>query len=618
MFNHILSGRIIFMANTFFGLSIGISGLYAAKSGLNITAHNVANIETEGYSRQVLNQSAATPISTNNRFGMLGSGVEVKDIEQMRSQYYDEKYRSNNALFGLYDNRSYFMNEIQSYLNEIELEGFTKTFDSMYDSLQELSKDPANLTVRTRVSNCAMSLCEYFNSLSTSLNQIQSQANYEIKNQVSRINSLSGQIATLTQQINTVEIGGQNANDLRDQRENLIDELSQIANVTVTERKIGTIGKTEYIVRIDGQVLVDNYDARILDVYPRTQKLNQSDIEGLYDVYWDNGERFNAASSTLSGTLKALFEVRDGNNKENLQGFAEEVNQGSDEVTITSTNINNLKDLNIPPEGRITIGNGEYTYTSFSVTAQPDGTYAYTFQLKETARRQYPEGTQVSIGTIMDYKGIPYYQAQLNEFIRVFAQEFNELHASGQNLNGDTGVNFFTAMNYMTNEEYNLNSFGVKGEEHVTMSDFESDPLVKEASYYMLTAANFTVAEEIRKYPSAISAASDIVDGVSKGDIVEKLIALKGDVSMFEQGDPASFLQTMVGEVGVDTEASIKFAQNQENILQAVVSQRLSVAGVDIDEEAMNLAKYQEAYSLSAKVISVMSEVYDTLINTVK
>ena len=606
------------MANTFFGLSIGTSGLYAAKSGLNITAHNVANIETEGYSRQVLNQSAATPISTNNRFGMLGSGVEVKDIEQMRSQYYDEKYRSNNALFGLYDNRSYFMNEVQSYLNEIELEGFTATFDSMYDALQELSKDPSNLTVRTRVSNCAMSMCEYFNSLSTSLNQVQAQANYEIKNQVSRINSLTGQVATLTQQINTVEIGGQNANDLRDQRENLIDELSKIANVTVTERKIGTIGKTEYVVRMDGQVLVDNYEARTLEVYPRTQKMNQCDVEGLYDVYWDNGEKLNAESSTLTGTLKALFEVRDGNNKENLRGFAEEVNQGSDEVTITSTNINNLKDLNIPPEGKITIGNGEYTYTSFTVTAQEDGTYAYTFQLKETARRQYPEGTEVSIGITMDYKGIPYYQAQLNEFIRVFAQEFNELHASGQNLNGDTGVNFFTAMNTMTAEEYNLNSFGTKGTENATMSEFESDLLLKEASYYMLTAANFTVAENIRKYPSTISAASDITNGVGKGDVVEKLIALKGDVSMFEQGDPVSFLQTLVGEVGVDTKASIKFAESQENIVQAVVSQRLSVAGVDSDEEAMNLAKYQEAYRLSAKVIAVMSEIYDTLINTVQ
>lgn len=606
------------MANTFFGLNIGTTGLYAAKSGLNITAHNVANIETEGYSRQVIKQSADTPISTNNRFGMLGSGVAVNEITQMRSQYYDEKYRSNNSLLGMYDTRSYFMNEVQSYLNEIELEGFTTTFDSMYDSLQELAKDPSNLTVRTQVSNYAMSMCEYFNSLSTSLDQVQTECNYEVKNQVSRINSLATQVATLTKQINTVEIGGQNANDLRDQRANLIDELSQIANVTVTEREVGNVGMTEYIVRLDGQVLVDNYEARSLEVIPRTENMSQSDVDGLYDVYWDNGEKLNAESATLKGTLKALFEVRDGNNKENLQGFAEEVDDGATEITVTNTNINDLKDLNIPAEGKITIGNGEYAYTSFTVTANEDGTYTYTFQLKEEARRQYPEGTQVSIGTTMDYKGIPYYHAQLNEFIRVFAQNFNEVHASGQNLNGDTGVNFFSAMNPMTAEQYNLNSFGAKGTENVTMSDFESDPLTTEAPYYMLTAANFTVNETIQMNPHTISAASDITNGIGKADIANKLLALKSDVSMFKQGDPAAFLQTLVGEVGVDTKASLNFAESQEDIVQAVTGQRLSVAGVDIDEEAMNLAKYQEAYNLAAKVIAVMSETYDTLINTVQ
>ena len=606
------------MANTFFGLNIGTTGLYAAKSGLNITAHNVANIETESYSRQVIKQSADTPISTNNRYGMLGSGVAVNEITQMRSQYYDEKYRSNNALLGMYESRSYFMNEVQSYLNEIELEGFTTTFDSMYDSLQELAKDPANLTVRTQVSNYAMSMCEYFNSLSTSLDQVQTECNYEVKNQVSRINSLATQVATLTKQINTVEIGGQNANDLRDQRANLIDELSEIVNVTVTEREIGTVGMTEYIVRLDGQLLVDNYEARSLEVIPRTENMSQCDVDGLYDVYWDNGEKLNAESATLKGTLKALFEVRDGNNKENLQGYAEEVDDGATEITIINTNINDLKDLNIPAEGKITIGNGEYAYTSFAVTANEDGTYTYTFQLKEEARRQYPEGTKVSIGTTMDYKGIPYYHAQLNEFIRVFAKNFNEVHASGQNLNGDTGVNFFSAKNPMTAEQYNLNSFGVKGAENVSMSEFESDPLTVEAPYYMLTAANFTVNETIQMNPHTISAASDITNGIGNADIANKLLTLKSDVSMFKQGDPAAFLQTLVGEVGVDTKASLNFAESQEDIVQAVTSQRLSVAGVDIDEEAMNLAKYQEAYNLAAKVIAVMSETYDTLINTVQ
>ena len=84
---------------------------------------------------------------------------------------------------------------------------------------------------------------------------------------------------------------------------------------------------------------------------------------------------------------------------------------------------------------------------------------------------------------------------------------------------------------------------------------------------------------------------------------------------MFKQGDPAAFLETLVGEIGVDTKAALNFAESQQNIVNSVTNQRLSVAGVDIDEEAMSLAKYQEAYSLSAKIISVMNEIYDKLIN---
>ena len=188
-------------------------------------------------------------------------------------------------------------------------------------------------------------------------------------------------------QINTVEVGGQNANDLRDQRENLIDELSKMINVEVTERPIGDAGMTEYIVRLDGQLLVDNYETMELEVIPRQKNMSQNDVDGLYDVYWENGERLAIESTSLSGSLKALFEVRDGNNKENLQGFAEEIDKGAKEITITSTNIDNLKDLNIPSEGNITIGNGEYTYSSFRVELNADGSYSYTFELEEEARK---------------------------------------------------------------------------------------------------------------------------------------------------------------------------------------------------------------------------------------
>lgn len=601
------------MASTFFGLTIGSSGLFASKSGMNTTAHNIANIETDGYSRQVLNQRADRALRTHNTYGMLGTGATVVSTDQMRSRYYDEKFRSNTGIGGLYSERYYFMKEIESYFNEIELEGFTTSFDYMYNSLQELSKDPSSLTVRTQVVNYAESLCEYFNSLYTNMQVIQNECNYEVKNQVQRVNSIAGQIAILTKQINTVEVGGENANDLRDQRNLLVDELSEIVNVSIIEQKVGTAGMQSYVVRIDGNTLVDTYDVYELSVKPRKDMLNQCDVEGLYDIYWANGELFKPTSATMTGTIKALFEVRDGNNKENLTALTDGIIQGESEITITDTNINSLADLNIPYEGRIKIGNGDYTYNAFEVTVDERGVYTYKFSLTEPARKTYPAGTQINVGSGIDYKGIPYYMAQLNKFIRTFAEKFNTVHREGENLYENENIQFFTGYNVVNGEDYTFGNFNETMDADITR--ITNNQAEMETSYYMLTAQNFKVSTQLMRDPAMIATTKPLSDGVGGNSIVERLIDLKKDKSMFKQGDPAQFLQTLVSDVGIDTKASKNFSESQENIVAEVTNQRLSVSGVDQDEETMALVRYQEAYNLNSKVISVMNEIYNKLIN---
>ena len=115
--------------------------------------------------------------------------------------------------------------------------------------------------------------------------------------------------------------------------------------------------------------------------------------------------------------------------------------------------------------------------------------------------------------------------------------------------------------------------------------------------------------------PKKIVTTETIQDGIGNNDLVEQLIALKDDVTMFKQGKPAQFFQTLVAEIGIDTKKTTNFAKNQKDILTAVDNQRLSISGVDTEEEAMNLVKYQNAYSLSAKAISVMDKCFDKLIN---
>ncbi|WP_281532661.1 flagellar hook-associated protein FlgK [Anaerocolumna aminovalerica] len=587
------------MPSTFFGLNIGKSGLYTYQAALNTTYHNISNIETKGYCRQIINQQAGVPLRVNNTYGMVGSGVDVISITQERNAYYDLKYWKNNTMYGEYAAKEHYMTEIENYFNEVALKGFTTSFNTFHDSLQELSKDPSSPSVRKQVTNFAKNLTEYFNSLSTSMKQIQENCNFEIKNQVDRINSLAKQISTLTKQINTLEVNGGFANDLRDQRALLVDELSEIANISVTEKTVGDgIGITSYVVKLDHQTLVDTNNYRTLKVVPRKsdEKANQNDIEGLYDIQWEDGQRFNVRSASLGGYLQSLFEVRDGNNLGNLQGKANGT-KGDTTVTLSGTNINDVEKLSIPEKGIITIGNHEYKYNSFDFTVDADGKYVYTFNLDSPLAAD-ANNEKTHIGDSVNYKGIPYYMGQLNEFVRTYSRAYNDIHRSGQDANGDPGLDFFNGYDKVTGNNF----------------DF-SDPAVGFKEYYKVTAANFTVTDVIYSDPSKVVTATDITNGVEENDIVEKLIALKENKSLFKQGAPASFLQTLVAEIGIDTDKAKSFAASQTNILSMITNQRLSVSGVDMDEEGMNLIRYQSAYNLSAKAISVMDEIYNKLIN---
>ncbi len=614
------------MASTFFGLNIGQTGLYAYQSALDTTAHNISNAETEGYSRQVMEQKAGKALKVNSTYGMAGTGVSVSGVVQKREEYYDLKYWKNSTMYGEYAGKSYYMNEIESYFNEVSVEGFTTTFNSMYDSLQELSKDPSSLNVRTQVVNYGKSFTEYFRSLSENMNSIQEECNFEIRNKVDQINSCAQQVAALTKQINTLEVTGGTANDLRDQRALLVDELSEIANISVTEKKVGAgIGITSYVVKIDGISLVEGSNYTSLQVVPREKKANLNDVDGLYDIKWQNGQDFDMRSPTLGGTLQALLEVRDGNNQFNLQGTVN-AEAGDNFVTMIDTNINSIEKLNIPETGVITVGNRNYNYSGFDVVKEAGtGNFIYTFELEDTVIADAID-EKSAIGESINYKGIPYYMEKLNELVRTFSKAFNDIHRTGEDLNSNAGMDFFSATSKISGRDY---TFGpLRDSDDAAYYDYDSfnsqtggyyepvpddEPLY--GSYYFMTAGNITVSEELIEDTNRLATTADITNGTEANDIVNKLIALKENKMLFSQGAPDGFFQTLVAEIGIDTDKASTFSDSQSNILDSITNQRLSVSGVDVDEEAMNLVRYQNAYNLSAKVITVMDEIYDKLIN---
>lgn len=604
------------MPSTFFGLTIAGSALNSFHVATNTVANNISNVNTKGYTRQEAVRIAAEALRTNQRYGMAGSGVNTTEIIQKRDFYYDVKYWENSAKIGMYDAQLYGMQQIEEFLiDEDSAKGFQTIMDEMFASMEDLKKTPESLEARKAFISKCQNFTNFFTSMNAGLIRIQEDFNQEIRTQVEQINAIGQKIALLNRQINIIEQQGTNANELRDQRALLVDQLSEIVPVEVTESKVSNsnypdmyTGATNYILKINGQTLVENFEYNTLECRAREYKVNGSDAPGLYDIYWTrNDVQFNAAGRTCTGRLKGLFDIRDGNNNEAFKGKVEsfESGVGGDVVTIRNPNITNVNQMTMDSEGIITINNRDFAYSEFSYDAE---TNTYKFQLQttlSTEERTALQGRSAIIGTDVDAMGIPYYQAQCNSFLREYAKQFNEIHKSGVDLNGDAGMSFFVAENISDGTESNFADY-----------DGTNSMSSKGNSYYLLTAANVKVAYDLEQDPRLLVTmyAPDTPDDVATQDIVDKMLKLKSDVPMFRGTGADQFLKCLISDNTVDTEKAKLFLTNYENIGETIVQKRMSISGVDEDEEALDMLKFQNAYNLASRMIQTMTEMYNRLI----
>lgn len=510
------------MSSTFLGLNTAYTGLQSYMAALNTTAHNVSNSKTTGYTRQQVLMRADRAL-TYASYGTIGTGSIVTGIEQTRDSYYDVKYRNNQSNLGQYEVLENYMTQIEDYLNDYALEGMTTLYDNLYDSLHELKKTPSDDTVKNNVVNAGMALAEYFNTLTVNLRKIQVDANEEIKNKCEQINTMAANIAGLNKQINIIEANGGTANDLRDQRNVLLDELAKIANISTTEYEVGN-GVTNLTVTLDGQYLVDNYNYNTLITEAKTERRNASDAEGMYEITWSNGISFSEYSDTLGGELKALLDIRDGCNN-----AYEVVNQTTDAA-----------------------GNPVYEL-----------------------------GTEQRTGvTNTSYKGVPYYQTKINQFVNLLSDVFNSVFTSGYTTEGEPGIEFFTIK-------------------------YSDSPM---------SALSIEVNPELINNVSRLATTTDWTSGEANSDLVEKLIETQ-EQKLFNGGTGAYFLESIIAAVAVDSDRASTFSTNYANLETTIENQRLSIMGVDEDEEGVDLVKFQQAYNLCSKMIQTFSEIYNKLIN---
>ncbi len=604
------------MASTFFGLHIAYSGLNAFNASINTTANNVSNVETEGYSRQTVELQSSSALRVYQKYGSVGTGVKAEKVTQMRDEYYDQKYWYTNPSLGFYDRKVYYMNQIEDYYTDNAANpGFSTILSKMFNSLDSIKDNAGDTSVRNEFISDAEKLCNYFNHTASSLQELQSTINDEIKTVVQQINSVAQKIALLNKQINTIEQQNGQANELRDQRALLVDELSKIATVDVEENEVVNsndpdmyTGATTFTVKLNGQRLVDTYEYKQLAVKTREAKHNQCDVDGLYDLVWeDSGNVFNVQSKTLNGSLKALFEMRDGNDEQNIHGVVDGESLTGQKIKVGGLNITDIREFNLPDNGMLMVNNYEIPYRSFEVETDANGTIvSVTFDLQRpitSATQEDIANQKLSVGTTINYKGIPYYQNQMNNFLRSFSTAFNEIHEQGQDLNGNQGGAFFVVDDGAMDRE------GTYSYDYKTNGGFKNT----DDTVLRMTALNVDVASALDD-PKKFAATKNINNGIDNYDNILGLLDLESKTILYRGNAADKFLQCIYADITVDAQECETFKSNYTSIMDAIQAQRDSVSSVDEDEEAMDLVKFQNAYNLASKVIQTMTEMYDQLI----
>ena len=254
------------MSSTFGGLELGRSALNAFRLGMQTVGHNISNMNTEGYSRQRVNYATVKPEDIPG-VGQLGNGMTVSSIERIRDEFLDFQFRDAQSTLGYWEKINDLYENIQSYISEPNSSGVRAAMDSFFTNMQALQEKPEDTSARQALVTSANSIGSMLGNLIDSFNTYNESINLEIQQSVDDANSMLHTIAALNKEIYEAETLGQNANDLRDQRDVLIDKLSKMMDISYNEPKEYNGVKGEFFLSVNGRVLVQGTHVRELKAH---------------------------------------------------------------------------------------------------------------------------------------------------------------------------------------------------------------------------------------------------------------------------------------------------------------------------------------------------------------
>lgn len=575
--------------SSFYGLNLGYKGVAAQQRALDVTGHNIANANTEGFSRQRAVMVTDMPMYTPN--GYIGSGVDIINVERIRDKFLDQQFRNESNNKGYWDLTFNTYTKIEDILNEPIDGSLRKSMDDFWSAWQDLSKDPESAAIRTTVIQKGITAADSFNHLYDQMALLKEDIGFNLQNKVADVNSLSTRIADINLQIIRSESDGRMANDFRDQRDLLVEELSKIVNIDITEDNRGGMN-----IFVGGQALVYTTTYNTIQSTPRA--------DGMFDVKWANGSDFQAKN----GEMKALIDARDvvvdsyiGQLNTAAKAFAEMTNS----VHQSGFGLGGNNDTGIP---------------FFTIPGQTVGSQGKSFDPLITWGDFAPVITTQGNSTELNGKTI-------NFLTGAGPMTISWDDPMTLTITADWANTDFTELELQDMINQELEAAGVTEKIFLNMGSATSAEIVNttfdinDGAYPSadFSASNISVNPDLIADVSKVAAAKYSVEhaenGIGDNGNALKLAQIKYDKSAINGFTVDDYYRSMIGDIGINANKAKSMANNQELLVSQINTQREYVMGVSLDEEMTNMIQFQQAYNSSARFLTTVDEMLDVLVN---
>ena len=596
------------MAGLFDTFTIAKRGLNVQQSAINTTSHNIANANTEGYSRQRAVAETTRPFGGMSKFdscsvGQVGTGAEITSIQRIRDYFIDYQVRSESGTSGYYTQRNETLSKVEDVFGEPSDTGIQELINQFFTAFQEVSKSPDKSDVKAVALQNASSLADALNYTYNQLEKSCEDSQSLLQSNVVDVNSYLDQINELNKQIRRVSAVGQTPNDLMDKRDNLLDQLSYKFGIKVDRDSLDTIklSSTEYpdsaLVKSDP---TDTNYSRLSYVKSATLDESTGDITVKYYPLGD--ENAVEKSVTITGgdqelvdklnTCKILIGDKDGivGTTATASDFSKKIFQTYEyETDGSGTAVNSVDNNNI--KGEIAANQ------SVQETIQ-----GYMDSLDRLAAGLAYSVNAIQTGSLDSSSSS---QGLANNLIFVTYDEDTKT-----NTTSDSGI---TAKTIRVNNDLitdptllNCSTTSTSGE-----GDGARANAIANINVLKMNLSNIASGTDLNKMDRQTFLNSIGISGFT--DTTALNLNAGSDGSTID-----SYYKTIINNLAVENQEASRQSDNQETILANLENQKASVSGVSLDEEMTNLIQFQHSYQANAKMISTIDELLDVVINGLK